>query len=47
MIKHTALAALLAAAAVAGCGKKEEVKPAASPAPAPAIFTVYELPSMD
>jgi simple sugar transport system substrate-binding protein len=36
LIKHTALAALLAAAALAGCGKKEEVKPAASPAPAPA-----------
>jgi simple sugar transport system substrate-binding protein len=35
-LKCAALAVILSAAALAGCGKKEEAKPAATPAPAPA-----------
>jgi simple sugar transport system substrate-binding protein len=37
LLKHTALGAAIALVALAGCGRKEEAKPAAqSPAPAPA-----------
>jgi simple sugar transport system substrate-binding protein len=35
LMKQAALAAVFATAALAGCGKKEEPKPAATPAPAP------------
>ncbi len=35
LMKQAALAAVFAAAALAGCGKKEEPKPAAAPTPAP------------
>lgn len=36
LIKHATLSAVVAVAALAGCGKKEEAKPAAAPTPAPA-----------
>jgi simple sugar transport system substrate-binding protein len=36
LIKHAAVSAVIVAAALAGCGKKEAPAPAATPAPAPA-----------
>jgi simple sugar transport system substrate-binding protein len=36
LIKHAALGAVVAVAALAGCGRKEEARPAAAPTPAPA-----------